>query len=73
MKKKAIHMKTTPKNEPAGKSGTFTIGGYLPVHRLGFGTTRLTGKGTWGEPSDRRECIATPRRAVQMGNPSFQR
>jgi len=60
-------MKTTPTNEPAGKSGTFTIGGNLPVHRLGFGTMRFTGKGIWGEPSDRRECIATLRRAVELG------
>jgi hypothetical protein len=39
--KKAIQVKTIPTNVPAGKSGTFTIGGHLPVHRLGFGTVRL--------------------------------
>src|SRR5580698_7977094 len=60
-------MKTTLTNEPTGKSGTFTIGGNLPVHRLGFGTMRLTGTGIWGEPSDRQECIATLRRAVELG------
>ena len=60
-------MKTTPTNEPAVKSGTFTIGGNLPVYRLGFGTMRLTGTGIWGEPSDRQECIATLRRAVELG------
>ena len=60
-------MKITPTNEPAVKSGTFTIGGNLPVYRLGFGTMRLTGTGIWGEPSDRQECIATLRRAVELG------
>jgi aryl-alcohol dehydrogenase-like predicted oxidoreductase len=52
---------------PAAKSGTFLIGGDLPVHRLGFGAMRLTGKGIWGEPSDRKECLAVLRRAVGLG------
>lgn len=52
---------------PAVKSGTFKIGGQLPVHRLGFGAMRLTGPGIWGEPSDRREAIAVLRRAVELG------
>jgi len=30
---------------PAAKSGEFLIGGDLGVHRLGFGSMRLTGKG----------------------------
>jgi len=51
----------------AAKSGDFTIGGDLPVHRLGFGTMRLTGEGIWGEPPDRREAIAVLRRAVDLG------
>jgi aryl-alcohol dehydrogenase-like predicted oxidoreductase len=33
-------------------SGTFKIGGDLPVHRLGFGAMRITGPGVWGEPKD---------------------
>jgi aryl-alcohol dehydrogenase-like predicted oxidoreductase len=28
---------------------------------------RLTGKGIWGEPEDREECIAVLRRAVELG------
>lgn len=52
---------------PADKSGTFNIGGDLPVHRLGFGTMRLTGPGIWGEPADRAEAIAVLRRAVELG------
>ena len=30
---------------PAAASGTFTIGGDLPVHRLGFGAMRIVGRG----------------------------
>jgi aryl-alcohol dehydrogenase-like predicted oxidoreductase len=52
---------------PAARSGTFLLGGDLPVHRLGFGAMRLTGKGIWGEPRDAREAIAVLRRAVALG------
>lgn len=31
---------------------TFTIGGDLEVHRLGFGAMRITGPGIWGPPPD---------------------
>ena len=37
------------------------------VSRLGFGTMRLTGRGIWGEPEDRDECVAVVRRAVELG------
>jgi pyridoxine 4-dehydrogenase len=47
-------------------SGTFEIAGRT-VHRLGFGTMRLTGPGIWGEPADRDECIRVLRRAVELG------
>ena len=47
--------------------GTFQLGGELPVHRLGFGAMRITGKGIWGEPSNRDESIAVLRRAVELG------
>lgn len=52
---------------PAAESGIFKIGGELPVHRLGFGSMRLTGKGVWGEPADHDEAIAVLRRAVELG------
>jgi aryl-alcohol dehydrogenase-like predicted oxidoreductase len=52
---------------PAAASGTFAIGGDLPVHRLGFGAMRLTGPGIWGEPADPREAIATLRRSLELG------
>jgi pyridoxine 4-dehydrogenase len=60
-------MKTALTNQPAARSGTFAIGGDLPVHRLGFGTMRLTGEGIWGEPPDPQECVAVLRRAVELG------
>ena len=53
--------------QPAAQSGIFKIGGHTPVHRLGFGAMRLTGKGIWGEPEDPAECIAVLRRAVDLG------
>ncbi|BBZ17064.1 aldo/keto reductase [Mycolicibacterium gadium] len=46
---------------------TFTIGGDLTVNRLGFGAMRLTGKGVWGPPDDRDECIRVLRRLVELG------
>lgn len=51
----------------AARSGTFLLGGDLPVHRLGFGAMRITGKGVWGPPADRREALAVLRRAVELG------
>ena len=51
----------------AADSGTFSIGSDLPVHRLGFGAMRITGKGIWGEPQDRDESIRVLRRAVELG------
>src|SRR5687767_15132591 len=51
----------------AQQSGTFLIGGDLPVHRLGFGAMRITGPGVWGPPRDEAEAIAVLRRAVELG------
>ena len=51
----------------AQASGTFNIGGDLTVNRLGFGAMRITGKGVWGPPADRDECIRVLRRAVELG------
>lgn len=55
---------TTPS---AAASGTFLIGGDLPVHRLGYGTMRLVGEGAWGEPADAAEARRVLRRAVELG------
>jgi pyridoxine 4-dehydrogenase len=51
---------------PNHASGTFEIGGRT-VHRLGFGAMRLTGRGIWGPPADREECVRVLRRAVELG------
>jgi len=48
-------------------SGTFQLGGDLPVHRLGFGAMRITGEGIWGPPADPDEAIRVLRRAVELG------
>ena len=45
---------TTRKAVNAESSGTFKLGGDLPVHRLGYGAMRITGKGIWGEPRSPR-------------------
>src|SRR5512140_3005005 len=57
---------TTTNTTTAAASGTFNIGGALPVHRLGFGAMRVTGDGIWGLPKDRKECLAVLRRAVAL-------
>jgi aryl-alcohol dehydrogenase-like predicted oxidoreductase len=51
----------------AAASGTFTIGGDLPIHRLGFGSMRITGKGIWADPKDPEEARRVLRRAVELG------
>jgi len=51
----------------ASASGTFLLGGDLPVHRLGYGTMRLVGEGAWGEPADPDEARRVLRRAVELG------
>ena len=48
-------------------SETFTIGGDLEVHRLGFGAMRITGPGIWDEPSDIEGARALLRHVVQSG------
>jgi pyridoxine 4-dehydrogenase len=51
----------------AAKGGTFKIGGDLPVHRMGFGAMRITGKGVWGPPKDPAEAKRVLQRAVELG------
>ena len=52
---------------PATQSGTFALGGDLPVYRLGFGAMRITGKGIWGPPEDHDEAIRVLHRAMDLG------
>ncbi|MCD4525609.1 aldo/keto reductase [Nocardioides sp. cx-173] len=51
----------------AAASGTFQIGGDLPVVRLGYGTMQLTGDGVWGPPKDHDEAVRVLRRSVELG------
>src|SRR6476620_10987848 len=51
----------------ASSSGTLTLGGDLTVNRLGYGAMRITGKGIWGEPTNRAECLRVLRRLPELG------
>ena len=51
----------------AAASGTFSLGGDLPVNRLGYGAMRITGPGVWGEPADLESARAVLRKAVELG------
>ena len=51
----------------ARESGTFHIGGELPVHRLGYGAMQITGPGVFGPPRDRAEAIRVLRRCLDLG------
>jgi pyridoxine 4-dehydrogenase len=54
-------------NISAAPSGTFDIGGDLPVTRLGFGAMRITGDGIWGPPEDHDTAISVLRRLPELG------
>jgi len=54
-------------NQPAAASGTFALGGDLPINRLGYGAMQITGPGVWGEPKDPEEALRVLRRAVELG------
>ena len=51
----------------ANDNSSFSIGGDLPVNRLGFGAMRLTGEGIWGWPPDRENALKVLRRAIDLG------
>jgi aryl-alcohol dehydrogenase-like predicted oxidoreductase len=51
----------------AAKSGSFRIGGDIKINRLGFGAMRITGRGIWGPPADRKEAIRTLKRLPELG------
>ena len=60
-------MTATTAENLAAPSGTYVIGGDLPVVRLGYGTMQLPGEGVWGPPKDRETAVAVLRRAVEIG------
>ncbi len=51
----------------AEASGTYQLGGDLPVVRLGYGSMQLTGPGVWGDPADPDGAVRVLRRAVELG------
>lgn len=51
----------------AAPSGTFSIGGDLPVTRLGFGAMRITGPGVWDEPDDPARALEVLRALPELG------
>ncbi|TGA96752.1 oxidoreductase [Sporolactobacillus shoreae] len=51
----------------AASAGSFKIGEDLPVHRLGYGTMQLTGRGVWGDPEDPDEAVRVLQKAVDLG------
>jgi aryl-alcohol dehydrogenase-like predicted oxidoreductase len=51
----------------AAPSGTFSIGGDLPVTRLGFGAMRITGPGVWDEPEDPARSLEVLRALPELG------
>ncbi|WP_331767252.1 aldo/keto reductase [Embleya sp. NBC_00896] len=60
-------MTASSASRPADASGVFSIGGDLPVRRLGYGAMQITGTGVWGEPKDRPEALRVLRRAIELG------
>ena len=59
--------KFSPEKLSAEASGTFKLGGDLPVTRLGFGAMRITGAGIWGEPKDPAAARRLLREVVDLG------
>src|SRR5205809_1490220 len=57
----------SPITRDAGDNSIFSIGGDLPVKRLGFGAMRLTGEGIWGWPPDRENARKVLQHAVELG------
>ena len=50
----------------AAASGTFYLGGSLPVYRLGFGAMRVTGPGIWGDPVNPHEARKVLKRVQEL-------
>jgi pyridoxine 4-dehydrogenase len=50
----------------AAASGTFTIGGDLTVHRLGYGAMQLPGQGVWGPSKDEANALRVLKRVPEL-------
>jgi pyridoxine 4-dehydrogenase len=51
----------------ATAGGYWSLGGDLPVTRLGYGAMQLAGPGVFGPPADPDNAVAVLRRAVELG------
>ncbi|MEV4057498.1 oxidoreductase [Amycolatopsis sp. NPDC049688] len=51
----------------ANLGGTYSLGGELPVTRMGYGAMQLAGPGVWGPPRDHDAAVAVLREAVDRG------
>src|SRR5437868_560198 len=61
-------VKMSMMSEPnVAAAGTVTIGGDLEIHRLGFGTMRLTGPGVFGPPHNIEAARAVLRALPDLG------
>lgn len=58
---------TTDGELTAAASGVFAIGRNVAVTRLGLGTMRLAGRGSWHEPARHDNAVQLLRRAVDLG------
>lgn len=56
----------TNKDFNAAQAGTVSLGD-VTINRMGFGTIRLPGPGSWGYPDDAEEMRRVLRRAVDLG------
>ncbi|CDX21125.1 Uncharacterized oxidoreductase C215.11c [Mesorhizobium plurifarium] len=54
-------------NITAANGGTFRIGGKIEINRLGFGASRITGNGVWGEHINHAEAIRPLKRLADFG------
>ena len=45
----------------------FKVGEAIEINRLGYGAMRITGRGVWGEPTDRDEALRTLKRLPELG------
>lgn len=51
----------------AQASGSFLLGGDLPVNRLGYGVMQLPGAGVWGPSADPKNAVRVLRATVELG------
>lgn len=48
-------------------ASTFTLGGDIPINRVGYGAMQLTGNGVFGDATDRPNAIKVLQHAVEAG------